>query len=279
MTDVSPINKPIQLFALDPANPLFTDELSQVFYNHFKPMYNIIGIQPLPAPIGLMYYMACKKNGNKMTLQIMSKPIEASCIRYNDLPYNDDNDLSTHIRTMAFETSGYIIDNLYSVAKNFNIKMDQPTLLKDLPSMTLHTIINQSRNEIARDTRRGVGNVVVMTKDIWDSYKEFDGITIHNSELYDDSIMLAGNYKDLYTIMVDNRSTSSNTVLTAYKGNFSEMDGGAFYCPYKLLLTKTNIKDALHPNGDPITILLSILRACWVIQDKKFFRKIVVTSI
>lgn len=116
-----------------------------------------------------------------------------------------------------------------------------PTFIGDVHA-ALATMIGRSANEIARKTRRGAGNWVVVSPTaltILQSAKT-SGFARSTEGVFDapTNTKYVGTLNNTVRVYVDGYGQDSTPVLVGYKGN--ETDAAAFYCPY-IPLTSTGV--------------------------------------
>lgn len=217
----------------------------------------LVGIQPMQGPVGLVYSMAFSTANDEMRLEIKSHAIEAASRRlqsqYNieaaqDLKMVHDIDVAAEFSAilsteLAHELIAEILSDVVSMApiEQVDIQYRQDTFANQL-----WAYIMVQRNEIARFTRRGAGNVFVMSPMLFESLVsscERCSMKIVPADTYDRSspFCRAG------TLVVDANNmeyaiyTSSTTqlfgtdgrhrVIIGYKGA-SEVDAGYIAAPY-----------------------------------------------
>lgn len=98
--------------------------------------------------------------------------------------------------------------------------------------------IEREANKIAKDTRRGKGNIVICSSDVA-SALQMTGMLDYtpalnpnnNLSVDDTGQTFAGILNGRYRVYIDPYATG-NYLVVGYKGNNSNFDAGLFYCPY-----------------------------------------------
>lgn len=229
----------------------------------------LVGIQPMQGPVGLVYSMAFSTTNDEMCLEIEPHAIEASSRRLQsqysieaaqDMKMVHDIDvvaefsaiLSTEI---AHELIAEILSDIVSLApiEQVDIPYRQDTFANQLWA---HIMVQ--RNEIARLTRRGAGNVFVMSPMLFESLVpscERCSMKVVPADTYDrlspfcragTLIMNANNTE--YAIYTSSATQLFGTdgryrVIVGYKGA-SEVDAGYIASPYVPIIANHTIDPA-----------------------------------
>lgn len=98
--------------------------------------------------------------------------------------------------------------------------------------------IEREANQIAKDTRRGKGNIVIGSADVV-SALQMTGMLDHTPALSGNNALnvddtgntYAGVLNGRYKVYIDPYATG-NYCIVGYKGNNNNFDAGLFYCPY-----------------------------------------------
>jgi len=119
-------------------------------------------------------------------------------------------------------------------------------------------LINYVANEIARKTRKGAGNFVVvspmMVSVLQSASKSVFAPAVQGSFKGPNNTMLVGTlngtikvYSYLWNQVqaADVGGTGNDTVLVGYKGGDKETDAGYFYCPYIPLMSSGTVYNAV----------------------------------
>lgn len=153
-----------------------------------------------------------------------------------------DNEIITDLTALAGTTDTFSFAATGSIAGNY-----APTFVGDRFA-GLGVIINKVANEIARKTRRGAGNWIVVSPLIvsvlQSATKSVFAPAIAGSFEGPNNTKLAGTLNGsikVYTYLyADVYAGEDETILMGYKGGTGEMDCGYFYCPY-IPLMSTNV--------------------------------------
>jgi hypothetical protein len=97
--------------------------------------------------------------------------------------------------------------------------------------------IERESNQIARDTRRGKGNLLICSSDVASALQMAGvldyapALNSNNLQVDDTGNTFAGVLNGRVRVYVDPYATSGNYMTVGYKGS-SAFDAGLFYCPY-----------------------------------------------
>jgi len=113
--------------------------------------------------------------------------------------------------------------------------------------------IEREANKIAKDTRRGKGNVIICSSDVA-SALQMAGIldyapALNSNQLNVDDTgnTFAGVLNGRMRVYIDPYATGSNYMVVGYKGP-GPFDAGLFYCPYvPLQMVRAVDQDSFHP--------------------------------
>lgn len=216
---------------------------------------NFIGIQPMQGPVGLIYKLRYKRTdqeegegkGARLTLEICSEAIEAKSRKLavswsieasQDLQQQHGVNIEEEvIQAVAIEMASEIIDEMLS-------KMTSEAKLVKLETffsgseLTCH--INQAASEIARLTRRGAGNFIIVdpvTLSVLQGDKNTPFIKVDDETAEQQKsfrLKRVGTLCDSIHVYCDLLATKS---IVGYKGSSGETDAGLFYSPYVLLMS------------------------------------------
>lgn len=104
-------------------------------------------------------------------------------------------------------------------------------------------------NQIAKDTRRGKGNIIICTSDVASALQmagilQFTpGLNGNNLEVDDTGNTFVGVLNNRFRVYIDPYATGGNFAVVGYKGS-NAFDAGLFYCPYVPL----QMVRAVNPN-------------------------------
>jgi len=220
--------------------------------NGFQPLHEMIGIQPMSGPVGLIYKLRTVKHGGKMALEVISQTIEASSrklsARVNIEPIQDsvvdgvvvdifDKDIQRAVgQEIADEYSAEIVGILTQYAKSHIVQPEEYgwRTVKyssiSTPENFLCTI-NVAANRIADRTRRGSGNFIIINQKILDVIKDNRFYVPFSEEVSGGYLKQVGWLNDHYKVFLDKYDTENN-VIVGYKGPAGETDAGLFFAPY-----------------------------------------------
>ena len=154
-----------------------------------------------------------------------------------------DNEIITDLQALAGTVATF--DGSVPLAPGYY----RPTFVGDRLA-NLGVMINYVANEIARKTRRGAGNFIVVSPMIvsvlQSASKSVFAPAIQGSFKGPNNTMLAGTLNGtikVYTYLWNQTQTTNvggtgdDTILVGYKGGNGETDTGYFYCPYIPLMS------------------------------------------
>jgi len=230
----APINNIMKLIAVNTLDGL-------------QPIHEMIGIQPMCGPVGLIYKLRYIKHDGKMALEIGSAPIEASSkmlgvrvpftkIQDNYVFGKSNDDIIQKIgQEIADEYSAEIVNILTRYAKSHDGKELPESYrwrtVKYTSMSDFHCTINVYANRIADRTRRGGGNFIIVNQKILDTIKDTKQYVPFSKEVPDGYLKQVGWLIDRYKVFLDKYDTDNN-VIVGYKGNNGATDAGLFFAPY-----------------------------------------------
>lgn len=209
--------------------------------------------------------------GRKMTLEIISQAVEATSRKLQagwtieamqDMNSQHGLDLEAEMTKamsaeIVQEIDAEIINDLLALAgtsRAFDFALTggsgyAPTFVGDRMA-NLGPRINEVANEIARKTRRGAGNFIVlspmMVSVLQSAAKSVFAPAIEGSFKGPNNTMLVGTLNGTIKVYsyLWNQAYGGNTgaagtdkILVGYKGGNGEVDAGYFYCPYVPLMS------------------------------------------
>lgn len=242
-----------------------TKQLSdEVMYNITKrvldklEILNLVGVQPMQAPVGLTYamqYDTVEEDGeHQMRLQIVSKAVQAQTRRLSarlslevasDLKMMHDIDLveeMSNILAMEIgtEINTAILDNLCDIA--VPVTFDASTSMDTIADVKRFVLaVGKESNRLALDTRRGPANWVVVdaqtcsmlltcARELSPSWVSF----IDKPKFQIGSLLHVGYIHGTIKLYVS--QSFENKALIGYKGA-AEVDTGFIFSPYILCST------------------------------------------
>lgn len=225
---------------------------------------NVIGIQPMSGPVSLAYVLKYKEQESsedikRFALEIVSQAVEAgsrklhtalSLAAIDDLNAIEGIDIVPEFKRaiaaeIAFEIIEEVINDLFKLAKSSTTNLKLSATDMNAASEVLLKI-NEMAMNIASETRRGPGNIIITSpvgiaylKSILnkvpgysfkDASKEFQGPTtlMYVGDIINNDVNI---YK-VFSIIPATPATNCVDFLITYKGGSGECDTGYFYCPY-----------------------------------------------
>lgn len=208
---------------------------------------NIVGIQPMQAPVGLAYMLSYKTGGDaRLTLEVISQAIEASSRKLStSFVYEAASDLKLMhglnledelINIVASQIAEEVLREVISDLLRLGTQVDisELGLMGEPQSDTaafLAMEIRRAATSIARTTMRGGGNFVIVPIHVLSSLQELPDFKSALSPVTDFTSVLeyAGKLSD---IEVYASNSLLDEILVGYKGTPGNIDGGYFYAPY-----------------------------------------------
>lgn len=234
-----------------------------------EPLDAIVGIQPLTGPVGLIYCMQWKDKealqnniltedgqSKHVTLQVMSQAVEAGSrklatgftieavqdLKVQGLEYKKDlyEVLSSQIASEYFGEVIQTIRNMVPESQEYELYQKDKSL--EVQAIEMVTKVNGLCNQIAKDTRRGSGNVIVihdpaiysLLLEYADkiSLIKFKDMSKQQTHLMSPQVVTEANSPIKVVLHYDN--TSDITI--GYKGGNGQTDAGLFNCPYVMVV-------------------------------------------
>ena len=213
----------------------------------------LVGIQPMQAPVGLSYLMTYKDapvtvDGiPQISLEIQSQAVEAVTRKLQSTwPIEAAQDLmSMHRLDVASEIASIVgISIAEEIVEEILVDLFKlagtPTTVEDTVSdekyKNLFISINKAAIEIARLTRRGMGNYIICTPYTLELLKKiYPEVLIPNPAVSTDSVLINYGMIGSIRVIVTNSSKLDNKILIGYKGRIGETDAGFSYNPYMLV--------------------------------------------
>jgi hypothetical protein len=249
--------------------------------NHLTPLTNIIGVQPMSGPTGLIFRLQSRTEEGKMSLEITRNPIAAKTrkltarfnLGFEELQKNHALDFETELASAisheaAMEIFVEMIHRLKKLAEK-NEVMSVPTLPEGInfpavmsdKSNALKITIREAANDIGRTTRRGCGNYIICSPVIvamlQASNSKFESVSSENESLSSDmsTLMYVGMLDENIKVFTSiSSSLGHNEILVGYQGN-SDTDSGLIYSPYMPLMTAGVVTDPM--TFDPSMTLMT----------------------
>lgn len=208
---------------------------------------HLVGIQPMAGPVGLIYSLGYKEEDSderKISMEVVSRTVEACSRKTNIKIVPEPTGLISEEtclrcgRELAQEVYEEVRQDLSALAAKEDI--DASKIFKNENEITqneIQTLIinfNYCANEIARKTRRGSGNFLIVSEILAKILSEaktifkIDPLKTCRDYGYLNYVGTLHNVIDIYC----DYTLKSNKAIMGYKGRHGETDTGFFYCPY-----------------------------------------------
>lgn len=216
----------------------------------FQPLHEMIGVQPMCGPVGLIYKLRTVKHDGKFALEILSQPIEAGSkklsARVGIEPLQDNAALGKSndviIQKLGQEIADEYSAEVVSILTRYAKSHDRDALPETYKWRTVkyttiskpnHFLctINVYANRIAERTRRACGNFIIINQKILDAIKDTNQYVPFSEKVPDGYLKQVGWLNDQYKVFLDKYDTENN-VIVGYKGASGETDAGLFFAPY-----------------------------------------------
>ena len=214
----------------------------------FQPLHEMIGVQPMSGPVGMVYTLRTVKHDGKMTLEMVGQTIEAGSkklsARVGIEPFQDNalsksNDIIQKLgQEIADEYSAEVVSILTRYAKSHDgNELPESYRWRTVKYTSIskpadfHCTINVYANRIADRTRRGAGNFIIINQKILDTIKDTKQYVPFSGEVPEGYLKQVGWLNDRYKVFLDKYDTENN-VIVGYKGASGETDAGLFFAPY-----------------------------------------------
>lgn len=234
----------------------FTKEISLLLIatlHLVKKLYTlskVVGIQPMQGPVGLVYlleYVLRDGDPSSIALEVIRSTVEAKTRKlqaaYNTEAFQDlasvhgldvEHEMGMLIGSVVCdEIVAEVLSDLLKAATSAELMEGAST--DDCFRLLLET--NKAANNIARTTRRGAGNFVIVSPETLTSLASHPLIKIvsydsnYASEI-GSSLMFAGRLNGIYDVYVSPLPQFTKTLLVGYKGKNGAVDAGYIYAPY-----------------------------------------------
>ncbi len=209
-------------------------------------LFKLVGVQPMnhESDVGLGYRLTYQKQEeNKMTLNIISTVVHAvterlqpdATITGGSIHDGDENYFNVIGHNIADEILAGIYSDLVELGKHSDDGEENAVKPTD-PGM-LGIMINRAANEIARKTRRGAGNFVVVSRTVFNLMTK--NVSYFKPEpQHGDLLCYTGKLNGNINVFI-NEDAEDDDMLVGYKGN-SDTDTGYIYSPHtQIILSET----------------------------------------
>ena len=208
---------------------------------------DIMQVQPLEESQGILHYMRCiKPDDNSVSIQVLEDTVTVETYDCDNVYLLEklQDDASIYDSNLLLDSYTDIENRiLQEIVENSNIILK---FKKEYNNEKLIILLSEECNDIARRTRRGAGNIAIMSTDMFN--------TINNSplvQLNDD-----GYYYIMNIIKIKIHDALGDNILLGYNSNNNllktNVDGGGFFVPYRLfdniriVLNATTLEPELH---------------------------------
>lgn len=209
---------------------------------------DIMQVQPLEESEGILHYLRCiKPDDNSVSIQVLEDTVTVET-------YDCDNVyLLETLQDDASIYDGNLLLDSYTEFENRIIPeiVEQSNIIlkfkKEYSNEKLILLLSEECNDIARRTRRGAGNIAIMSTDMFNTIADNDQFI----QLNDD-----GYYYIMNIIKIKIHDALGDNILLGYNNNNNllktNVDGGGFFVPYRLfdniriVLNVTTLEPELH---------------------------------
>ncbi len=223
---------------------------------------DLVGIQPMVGPVGLIYKLRYRETeqeggegeGNRISLEVLSRAIEAKSRKFHarwtvesseDLKHRHGLNLEEEVlQAVANEMAYEIIDEV--LAKMTTSEPKTVKLDSFFSGAVLSIHINSACSGIARQTRRGAGNFIIVnpyTLSILQGDKDSPFVKVDDETAEKQKnlfrLKFAGTLNGTTRVYCDMLATD---IIVGYRGS-TETDAGIIYSPYILLMSTGMVVD------------------------------------
>lgn len=213
---------------------------------------HFVGIQPMTGPVGVVYALEYNVvEENRMSLDIKSYAVEAGTRKLAmNLEFEAMEDIEAgHPNADKIDPGAEIAKEIYEeirndishIARKDSLDMDKvigDSLYFDQDIIIrMEMSINVCANEIARNTRRGAGNFIIVSETVGEILKHSKQF-VSTSETDKDYgyVKYLGTLNGTIKIYCD-FGLEYNKTIVGYKGGNGETDTGYIYAPYIPLMS------------------------------------------
>jgi len=253
---------------------------------------DLVGVQPMVGPVSLVYKLRITtkeetEEGTKLSLEIVSQAVEAGSRKLKaawtleaeqDLNamhgLNIEAELTAALaQEVAYEHNTEWLNRLSSIANQSSYEIDD--------NAELIIAINKAANDIARNTRRGAGNWIVVSPSTFARIHEGATRNMSPRDMFVASekpaigtdLKFVGTLNKTMKVYV-NVYADNDEILVGYKGT-SEVDTGLIFSPYVMLMPS-----GVVVNSKTFQPLISLMTRYGVATDDdshKYYEKIKIT--
>lgn len=208
---------------------------------------DIMQVQPLEESEGILHYLRCiKPDDNSVSIQVLEDTVTVETYECDEVYLLEklQDDASIYDSNLLVDSYTEFENRIIpEIIEHSNIILK---FKKEYRNDKLILLLSEECNDIARRSRRGAGNIAIMSPDMFN--------TINNSplvQLNDD-----GYYYIMNIIKIKIHDALGDNILLGYNNNNNllktNVDGGGFFVPYRLfdniriLLNATTLEPELH---------------------------------
>lgn len=246
----------------------FSINLTDSIYKKFIVAQNFVSVQPMNGPVGLAFVL--RLNGKKTesgSIEQLSLAIERVTVQAHtralQAVFNGEasEDLSVFFggdkktienemmeilsHEISFELiKSEVLDNIEKYAEQKTIDLTSYDYAKRADAAVIE--LRRTSNQIAAQTRRGAGNVIIVTPELLaylQNQSEFFSFESVNDIQSSGCITYVGKWEN-YKVFVDPYASGTSAIVL-YKGN-SVYDGGLIIAPYMLNSSFTSIDEQTY---------------------------------
>lgn len=214
---------------------------------------NFVGIQPLQGPVGLIYKLRYhSEEDDRLSLEINSQAVEAGSRKLragwtieamNDLAIQHGLDIEKEmLKAISSEVADEFVHEI--VTKITELGRQHHELESEYDNLPLIARLDIASNFIARETRRGAGNFVIVSPEIASNLVGERGYVKLDDPDNNSIIYQVGTIDDRQKVFVY-QYADEKTAVVGYKGDNGDTDSGLFFSPYILLMTTGIVVNAL----------------------------------
>lgn len=234
-----------------PNEELDSERIAKHVLDHLMPLAEIIGVQPMSGPVGLVFFMRYFTSEEKtvdsithMTLEIQSAPVEAYSRKLmSKFSPEVVMDLSAHNIDVEYELEEAIASEVAFeiVAEHLNhlVKLSgKEENFTYVNRDSCKVSLNKMSIDIGKETRRGCGNKIVISPVMYEALdlSNDSNFVAAEPKFKISSLFYAGTLHKTMQVYVST-AIPENTILVGYKGGSGEVDAGYIYSPYVMLLS------------------------------------------
>jgi len=227
-----------------------TAEIAVKFLDNLKILHEFMSVQPVQTPVGDIYKLRTTfKEEGRMFLEIMKQQVLTSTMKTSSrlelIPTHEqiaderDELISQIGRDLAEEQLNHLMWDITCLARK-NPQFDETIFItKGYDPNWLICEINRRASDIARVTRRGYGNFVIVGQKVLDVLKQSDSFKSAGEDLSDALIQYVGEANGIKAYLYKN---AGDTILNGYCGA-NNIDAGMCYSPYIPVMTAGPVVD------------------------------------